>query len=60
MSVIASGRLNEIIEIWIQDVYTSEYGDTDIRYKFAANARALVDHTTGSLSVENLELFNNY
>ena len=60
MGLIASGRLNEIIEIWIQDVYTSEYGDTDIRYKFASNARAYVDHAGGSLSVENLELFNNY
>ena len=60
MGIIGAGRLNELIEIWIQDVYTSEYGDSDIRFKFAANARALVDHTAGSLSVENLELFNNY
>ena len=60
MSVISSGRLSEVIEIWIQDIYTSEYGDTDIRYKFAANARAMVEHTAGSLNIENFEIFNAY
>jgi len=60
MSVISSGRLSEVIEIWIQDVYTSEYGDSDIRFKFAANARAMVDHTAGSLNIENFEIFNAY
>ena len=60
MSVISSGRLSEVIEIWHQDVYTSEYGDSDIRFQFSSNARAMVDHAGGSLSVENLELFNNY
>ena len=60
MGIIGAGRLNELIEIWYLDVKTTEYGDTHEEYKFASNARALVDHTAGSLSVENLELFNNY
>ena len=60
MSIIGAGRLSEVIEIWMQDVFTSEYGDSDIRYKFAANARAMVDHTGGNLSVENNELWNSY
>lgn len=60
MGIIGAGRLNELIEIWFLDVQTTEYGDTREEYKFAANARALVDHAGGSLSVENLELFNNY
>lgn len=60
MGLISSGRLKELIEIWFLDVQTTEYGDTHEEYKFASNARALVDHTAGSLSVENLELFNNY
>ena len=60
MGLIASGRLNEIIEIWFLDVQTTEYGDTREEYKFACNARAYVDHAGGTLSVENLELFNNY
>lgn len=60
MSVISSGRLSEVIEIWYQDVYTSEYGDSDIRFQFSSNARALVDHTAGSLNIENFEIFNAY
>lgn len=54
MGLIASGRLNELIEIWFLDVQTTEYGDTHEEYKFASNARAYVDHAAGSLSVENL------
>ena len=60
MGIIASGRLNELIEIWIQDVYTSEYGDSDIRFRFSSNARAMVDHNAGSLNIENFEIFNAY
>ena len=60
MGIIGAGRLNELIEIWFLDVQTTEYGDTHEEYKFASNARAYVDHTGGSLSVENLELFNSY
>lgn len=60
MGIIGAGRLNELIEIWFLDVQTTEYGDTHEEYKFASNARAYVDHAGGSLSVENLELFNNY
>ena len=60
MSVISSGRLSEVIEIWYQDVYTSEYGDSDIRFRFSSNARAMVDHNTGSLNIENFEIFNAY
>ena len=60
MGIIGAARLNELVEIWFLDVKTSEFGDTREEYKFASNARALVDHAGGSLSVENLELFNNY
>ena len=60
MGIIGAGRLNELIEIWYLDVKTSEFGDIHEEYKFASNARAYVDHTGGSLSVENLELFNSY
>ena len=60
MGIIGAGRLNELIEIWFLDVQTTEYGDTHEEYKFASNTRAYVDHTRGSLSVENLELFNSY
>lgn len=60
MGIIGAGRLNETIEIWYLDIKTSDYGDTTEEWKFAANARAYVDHAGGSLSVENLELFNNY
>ena len=60
MGIIGAGRLNELIEIWFLDVQTTEYGDIHEEYKFASNARAYVDHAAGSLSVENLELFNSY
>jgi len=60
MGLIASGRLNETIEIWYLDIKTSDYGDTTEEWKFSANARAMVDHTAGSLNIENFEVFNAY
>lgn len=60
MGVIGAGRLQEQIEIWAQDIYTSEYGDTTEEYKFMQNVRAMVDHTAGSLNIENFEIFNAY
>ena len=60
MGIIGAGRLNELIEIWYLDVKTSEFGDTTESWKFSSNARAMVDHTAGSLNIENFEIFNAY
>lgn len=60
MAIIGAGRLNEHIEIWCLDIHTTEYGDTHEEWKFICNARAMVDHTGGNLSVENNELWNSY
>ena len=60
MGLISSGRLNETIEIWYLDVKTSDYGDTTESWNFSSNARAMVDHNTGSLNSENFEIFNAY
>lgn len=60
MAIIGAGRLNEHIEIWCLDIQTTEYGDTKEEWKFICNARAMVDHTGGNLSVENHELWNSY
>jgi SPP1 family predicted phage head-tail adaptor len=60
MAIIGAGRLNEHIEIWCLDIQTTEYGDTHEEWKFICNARAMVDHTGGNLSVENHELWNSY
>lgn len=60
MAGIGSGRLNERIEIWQLDVYTSDYGDTTQEWKFVQNARAFINHSGGGREVVNDEILNTY
>lgn len=55
-----AGLLNEVISIFRQIEQQSDYGDISTSYQQVYTTRAQVEHSLGSRTIQNEEIFYDY